>query len=184
MLDHKPASVNPHTTSNHPIQLHPLFDAVGNRHTALIAQLIDRGADVNARQPATECHSFAPQRRFIVIEKGSTPLHLAAILNDLDTVVMLLERGANCPGVRNNSGLLPADVTRSGVIRERLRDEERRREHRFKRIPAADLVPRVIEQGEGGEGGEGEGVEEDEDESESDSDSDDSVDEEGNGEDD
>ena len=126
---------------DHGVQLHPLFEAIGNRQTDLLVHLIENGADLSTRQPVTRCYTFAAQRRFTVIEKDSTPLHLAAILNDVETVALLLERGADCSVLQNSSGLLPAEVTRSGAIKECIRDEERRRDHRYKRIPLADLTP-------------------------------------------
>ena len=56
----------------------PLHNAAENDEAKVVASLLDRGADIEARN-----------------EKGSTPLHVAAEYNESEVVALLLDRGAN-----------------------------------------------------------------------------------------
>jgi ankyrin repeat protein len=69
------AEVN--AVARNPMAVQPLHSATALRDGAIIALLLDHGADVNARQAG-----------------GWTPLHAAAVFGDLPLVEMLMNRGA------------------------------------------------------------------------------------------
>jgi len=77
-----------------------LFRAVAGADTGLLGQLLDSGADVNATLPVPVPDDLLRQYRgedleyFFRVEKGLTPLMLAAALGRADIVKLLLERGA------------------------------------------------------------------------------------------
>lgn len=76
MLDHDPALVNVYSDDGFP----PLGLAIFFRHPDLAVELIERGADVDAAA-----------RNAI----GVAPVHAAAAVGDINTMRLLLERGAN-----------------------------------------------------------------------------------------
>src|SRR5690242_3551510 len=57
----------------------PLHAAVAGRHAEMVALLIDRGADVGAKEPSL----------------GLTPLHLAALADQIAIVTLLLDSRAD-----------------------------------------------------------------------------------------
>lgn len=74
----------------------------------IIRILIENGADINAKQEDDE----NPQ----------TPLCIAARANDKNTVVLLLEFGAN-PSLTNGSGETPISLTTDPTIKKLIQDE-------------------------------------------------------------
>ena len=97
------------------------------------AYLLDRGADIDS-----------------VDYRGWTALHMAAFCANIRIVRLLMSYGANLY-VKNNDGRLPIDLAATEEIKQAIRDEEARRDHRYKRIPAADLLPHCISSQEGGD---------------------------------
>lgn len=71
----------------------PLQDAALGGHAVVAALLLDKGADLNARDA----------------ESGSTALHIAASYGRRDVVLLLLDRGAD-RRIRNKAGKTPYDL--------------------------------------------------------------------------
>jgi hypothetical protein len=101
-----------------------------------------------------------------------TALHLAAHRGNINILSLLLSYGANLDA-KNNRGDLPIDLADTEEIKQAIRDEEIRRDHRFKRIPAADLLPAPATAASDTKEVEGDGGEGDEEDDESSGDDDD-----------
>ncbi|MBX7150367.1 ankyrin repeat domain-containing protein [bacterium] len=69
---------DPKSSSRNPMQVHPIHSAAAARHLAIVAMLIENGADVNARQHG-----------------GYTPLHSAAANGQSDMIELLIQNGAD-----------------------------------------------------------------------------------------
>ncbi len=76
------------------MQVQPLHAAVASRNAETVALLLERGADVDARQ-----------------QLGYTPLMAAAGSGRQDLVDLLLQHGAD-PSLRNEEGKTAADIAR------------------------------------------------------------------------
>lgn len=87
---------NPNRASQNGLRVTPLHSAAAGRHHALVAMLLDHGADPHARQ-----------------EGGFTPLHSAAQNGDRATAELLLARGA-ARDARTDDGRAPRDFAREG----------------------------------------------------------------------
>ena len=72
----------------------PLHEAALKNHTSVIQLLLDRGADINARDA-----------------ENQTALHKAAWNNCTSAMRLLLERGAD-PNARNHANQTPLDLAR------------------------------------------------------------------------
>jgi uncharacterized protein len=81
-------------TARNTMKVQPLHAAVAARNAESVALLVERGADVNARQQA-----------------GYTPLMAAAGNGQQDVVDLLLTHGAN-PSHRSEDGKTAADIAR------------------------------------------------------------------------
>jgi ankyrin repeat protein len=81
-------------TARNTMQVQPLHAAVASRNADSVALLVERGADVNARQQA-----------------GYTPLMAAAGAGRQDLVDLLVEHGAD-PSLRSDEGTTAADIAR------------------------------------------------------------------------
>jgi hypothetical protein len=136
-----------------------LLIAARNHHLSMVQYLVEqRRADINT----TSSHGHSalayaalyyddvdvPQfllQQGIDIDKADHPnsntaLHFAAINGHINVLSLLLSHGANLYA-KNSDGHLPIDLAKTEEIKQAIRDEEVRRDHRFKRIPAADLLP-------------------------------------------
>ena len=86
------AGADPRLPSRNEMRVAPLHSAVARRCLAVARLLLDRGADVNARQAG-----------------GFTPLHGAAANGDRALAELLIERGAD-PLMRNDEGRTARDL--------------------------------------------------------------------------
>jgi ankyrin repeat protein len=93
LLDHQ-ADVN--APSNNPQTVMPLHSAAAGQHLGIARRLIERGADVNARQAG-----------------DFTPLHAAAQNGQIELVELLLVNGAEV-NPRTVEGRTPIDYAREG----------------------------------------------------------------------
>jgi len=73
----------------------PLHVAAAKGHVDVARLLLERGADVNAKESVYD----------------ATPLHIAALYGHADVARLLLEHGAN-PSIRDKDGGTPLDVAR------------------------------------------------------------------------
>jgi uncharacterized protein len=89
------AGADPRQASRNEMRVAPLHSAVARRCLTVARLLLDRGADVNARQAG-----------------GFTPLHGAAANGDRDMAELLVDRGAD-PCLRNEEGRTPYDLARA-----------------------------------------------------------------------
>jgi ankyrin repeat protein len=80
--------------ARNPMKVQPLHAAVGARNADSVALLLERGADVNARQ-----------------QVGYTPLMGAAAAGRQDLVGLLLRHGAD-PSLQSEDGKTAADIAR------------------------------------------------------------------------
>lgn len=80
--------------ARNPTRVMPLHSAASSRNVAVVRQLLEHGADPNARQ-----------------QSGFTSLHAAAQNGDLETLELLLRHGAD-PNARNDDGKTPADMAK------------------------------------------------------------------------
>jgi ankyrin repeat protein len=87
---------NLEAVSKHPMGVRPVHCAAAARRADLVEALLDRGADVNAKQGG-----------------GWTLLHHAAQRGDAGLAAKLLERGADA-SIANDRGQTPAEVARGG----------------------------------------------------------------------
>jgi ankyrin repeat protein len=81
------AGADVNARSDNPLSVLPIHSAVAGGHDAVVAVLVDAGADINATQ-----------------RHGWTPLHGAAQNGSLDSVERLLAAGAD-PTARNDDGV-------------------------------------------------------------------------------
>ncbi len=103
-------------------------------------------------------------------DRGHTALHCAAHCGRIKALLLLMSYGANLYA-QDNRGRLPIDLAKTEEIKQAILDEEARRDHRFKRIPEADLLPAPpAEASDVSDAKEEEGEEEEEEESSSDED--------------
>ena len=102
-----------------------LINAALGGDTAEIKQLLDQGADINARdeREMTALHLAVENRHVMTLEfllkngadvnardrDGWTPLHLATFLNDTRAMSMLLDGGASMD-IRDRDGRNPLDI--------------------------------------------------------------------------
>jgi ankyrin repeat protein len=87
---------DPRRPSRNEMRVAPLHSAVARRSLGVARLLLDRGADVNARQAG-----------------GFTPLHGAAADGDRAMAELLVERGGD-PAVRDEGGRTPAEIATTG----------------------------------------------------------------------
>jgi ankyrin repeat protein len=73
----------------------PFEIALWAGHTQIGAYLIEKGADINRANP----------------NRGFTPLHLAAVLNDVALVQLLVDKGANLQA-KDKDGKTPLDIAK------------------------------------------------------------------------
>lgn len=88
-------------------RIRPIHAAAANGNLVVLRALLDRGADVNARQ-----------------QQDFTPLHTAADRGDGEMARLFLEHGAD-PGARDASGRTAADIAREqghGALGEKIGD--------------------------------------------------------------
>ena len=85
--------------------------------------LLDKGADME-----------------VVNCRGHTALHGASHCGHIKILLLLMSYGANLYA-KDTRGRLPIDLAKTEEIKQAIRDEEQNRDHRYKRIPAADLLP-------------------------------------------
>jgi hypothetical protein len=114
----------------------PLHRAARQGHLEIGQRLLDRGANVNARDESgwTPLHSAAMHGHVefarmlldhkapvnAVNECGRCPLHLASITGEVGVMRLLLDRGAN-PHARDNSGSTPCEIaSRSGCRKQEI----------------------------------------------------------------
>lgn len=88
------SGADPNSPSRNSQRVAPLHSAVASRNLQITQALLERGADVNAKQ-----------------EAGYTPLHEAAHNGDLPVLDLLLHYGAD-PLARNDAGQTPLDIAR------------------------------------------------------------------------
>jgi ankyrin repeat protein len=86
------AGADSNAVARNPMRVQPLHSAAAGRHHAVCALLLERGADVNARQ-----------------QGGWTPLQAAAQHGDRVLAELLLAAGAD-PGARNDEGRSSAEI--------------------------------------------------------------------------
>jgi ankyrin repeat protein len=82
---------DPEAPSHNDQRVAPIHSAAASGVSAIVPELIEKGADVNSRQ-----------------QGGYTALHAATQNRDLKTIRILVENGADC-GARNDSGQTPKD---------------------------------------------------------------------------
>ena len=99
------AGADVHAAANNAMKVQPLHAAVAGRSVEAVAAILEKGADVNARQ-----------------QVGYTPLMGAAASGREDLVNLLLERGAD-PALVSEDGKNAATIAREhghGALAERL----------------------------------------------------------------
>jgi ankyrin repeat protein len=89
LLEH---GADPNAVSRNSMALRPLHSAAVSRALGIVTNLLDRGADVNAKQHG-----------------GWTPLHAAAFNGDLAMTELLVVRGAD-PFTLSDDGKTPLDI--------------------------------------------------------------------------
>jgi ankyrin repeat protein len=90
------AGADVNAVADNPSRVRPLHSAVASRQSAIAEMLLERGAEVDARQQA-----------------GYTPLHAAALHGDEPLVGLLLDRGAD-PRLTAEDGTDAAGFARKG----------------------------------------------------------------------
>ena len=99
---------DPDAVSRNPMALRPLHSAAASRSLGIVKLLVDRGADVNARQHG-----------------GWTPLHAAAFNGDLAMAEYLVAHGA-VMSLKSDDGKTPLDVAvekAADAVAQWLRDQ-------------------------------------------------------------
>lgn len=135
----------------------PLMAAAWFNHLPVILYLVEQGADKSATDfngysvlhYALCYHDEVEALQYLLnqgvdIESadrlhGYTALHFAAVFGRIEALLLLMSYGANLYA-EDSKGQTPMDLAKTEEIKQAIRNEEVRREHRFKRIPAADLV--------------------------------------------
>ena len=140
----------------------PLMIAARNHHLRMVEYLVEQGgADEDAATPrghsalhySSLFHDEIEVPQYLLdrgadIEKrdhlhGWTPLHYAVTLGRTKILSLLMSYGANIY-VKDYDDRLPIDLAKTEEIKQAIRDEEVRREHRFKRIPVAAIAPVAV----------------------------------------
>lgn len=136
----------------------PLFlAALGSKDQVIAEQLLDRGADVRARNVngLTPLHIAAgvgdEARIALFLDRGAeidarcvdgwTPLHCAAALGRFEEASFLVSRGADV-SIRDRDGLTPLDVARAHHPHEPLSE---RRWRALERLLGGFAIAKVIE---------------------------------------
>jgi ankyrin repeat protein len=135
-----------------------LMIAAWYHHSRIMKYLVTKGADKNATTwlgysalHFSVWHQDDVEVPQYLLDQGSdiekadhvcgwTALHRSARYGHINVLSLLMSYGANLYAV-DNEGRTPIDLAASETIKQAIRDEERNRDHRFKRIPAADLLP-------------------------------------------
>jgi ankyrin repeat protein len=135
----------------------PLMAAAWFGHLLVIQYLMEKGADKDATDfngysvlHYALCYDQVEAAQYLLNQgvsiemadniHGYTALHFAAVFGRAKALMLLMSYGANLH-TEDKNGRLPIDLAKTEEIKQAIRDEEARRDHRFKRIPAADLLP-------------------------------------------
>jgi uncharacterized protein len=97
LLEH---GADPNAPSRNPQMVAPIHSAAAAGQPEIVAELVKRGADVNAKQ-----------------QRGYTALHAAILNRDLETIRILVTNGADC-GSADDRGQTPKDLARKENVEQ------------------------------------------------------------------
>ncbi|XP_038674399.1 caseinolytic peptidase B protein homolog [Scyliorhinus canicula] len=130
------------TSQRHKLGWTPLMVAAMNKNHRVVKVLLAAGADPNIGDGFSNVYEMSKEKRIHSLEvlvtredefshrlntrasfRGCTALHYAVLVDDCQTIGLLLEAGAN-PLLRNDMGHTPVDYAREGEVKKLLKEAE------------------------------------------------------------